>query len=83
MKRVQSACILQTLVFQQKEDCGLSHDQILSANRQELARYRQGMDRAHTRYQLVSEEEQPDGSIVVRVRKQYNDKADVREYFAN
>ena len=32
-------------------------------------------------YQIVSEEEQEDGSIVVRVRKQYNEKADVSEYF--
>ena len=39
------------------------------------------MDRTHTRYQIVSEEPQEDGSIIVRVRKQYNDKADVSEYF--
>lgn len=32
-------------------------------------------------YQIVSEEEQEDGSIVVRVRKQYNEKVDVSEYF--
>lgn len=81
MKRVKAACILQTLVFMQKEDCGLSVEQIRSMNRQELERYRQGMDRTRTRYQIVSEEAQADGSIVVRVRKQYNDKADVSEYF--
>ena len=39
------------------------------------------MDRTHTRYQIVSADEQEDGSIIVRVRKQYNDKADVSEYF--
>lgn len=31
--------------------------------------------------QITKEAEQPDGSILVRVRKQYNDKADVKEYF--
>lgn len=79
MKRVKAACILQTLVFQQKEDCGFSREQILHMNRQEVARYKQTLER--TRYCIDSEEEQGDGSILVRVRKQYNDKADVAEYF--
>ena len=81
MKRVKSACILQTLVFMQKEDCGLSKNSILETNRREFAHYKQTMDRTRTRYQIVSEEEQEDGSLIVRVRKQYNDKADVSEYF--
>ena len=81
MKRVKAACILQTLVFMQKEDCGFSREQILSMNRQEVSRYKNSLDRTHTRYQITSEDEQEDGSIIVRVRKQYNDKADVEEYF--
>ena len=81
MKRVKAACILQTLVFMQKEDCGLSKASILETNRKELEHYKQTMDRTRTRYQIVSEEEQEDGSIIVRVRKQYNDKAEVAEYF--
>ncbi len=81
MKRVKAACIQQTLVFMQKEDCGFSRDMILEMNRQELERYKRGMDRTQTRYQIVSSEEQEDGSIIVRVRKQYNDKAEVAEYF--
>ena len=81
MKRVKSACILQTLVFMQNEDCGLGKNYILETNRREFEHYKQTMDRTHTRYQIVSQEEQEDGSIIVRVRKQYNDKADVSEYF--
>ncbi len=81
MKRVKAACIQQTLVFAQKEDCGFAREQILSMNRQEVSRYKSCLERTHTRYQIVSEAEQEDGSIVVRVRKQYNDKADVAEYF--
>ena len=81
MKRVKAACILQTLVFMQKEDCGLSKASILETNRREVEHYKQTMDRTRTRYQIVSEEEQENGSIVVRVRKQYNEKADVSEYF--
>ena len=81
MKRVKAACILQTLVFMQKEDCGLSRTAILEANRREVAHYKQSLERTRTRYRIDSEEEQPDGSIIVRVRKQYNDKAEVAEYF--
>lgn len=81
MKRVKAACILQTLVFAQKEDCGLSRASILEANRRDLENYKRTMERTHTRYQITSADELEDGSILVRVRKQYNDKADVSEYF--
>ena len=81
MKRVKAACILQTLVFMQKEDCGLGKKSIAETNRREFEHYKQAMEKTHTRYQIISQEEQEDGSLVVRVRKQYNDKADVSEYF--
>lgn len=81
MKRVKAACILQTLVFAQKEDCGLSRASILEANRRDLENYKRTMECTHTRYQITSADELEDGSILVRVRKQYNDKADVSEYF--
>ena len=80
MKRVKAACILQTLVFMQKEDCGLSKNSIIETNRREFEHYKQTMEKTRTRYQIISQEEQEDGSLVVRVRKQYNDKADVSEY---
>ena len=70
MKRVKAACILQTLVFMQKEDCGLSQKSILETNRREFEHYKQTMDRTHTRYQIVSADEQEDGSIIVRWCKQ-------------
>lgn len=81
MKGVKAACILQTMVFMQKEDCGLSREAILEANRREVAHYRNTLERTHTRYQIVDQEEQADGSILLRVRKQYNDWAKVAEYF--
>lgn len=79
MKRVKAACILQTLVFSQKDDCGLTHEQQLKANHGEVNRYKATMDRSRIRYQITEETEQADGSVLVRVRKQYNDKADVSE----
>ena len=49
MKRVKAACILQTLLFMQKEDCGLSHEAILNLNRTEVNRYKQTLERTRTR----------------------------------
>ena len=81
MKRVKAACISQTLVFAQSPESGYSREQALKLNRTELERYRSELERAKIRYQLVDTAEQEDGAILVHVRKQYNDKADVSEYF--
>ena len=81
MKRVKAACILQTLVFMQKDEAGYSREQALMINHQEIEHYKAALERAKTRYQILDEEEQPDGSVVIHVRKQYNDKTDVSEYF--
>lgn len=81
MKRVKAACILQTLVFSQKEDAGFTREQALQMNREEVKRYKLSLERTRTRHQILDETEQEDGSIQLHVRKQYNDKADVSEYF--
>lgn len=81
MKRVKAACILQTLVFAQKDDCGMSREQQLKVNHDDVNRYKALMDKSRIRYQITEETDQADGSVIVRVRKQYNKKADVSEYF--
>lgn len=81
MKRVKAACILQTLVFSQKEENYYSKERALKINYDEIEHYKAMLDKARTRYQIVDEVEQEDGSIIVHVKKQYNDKADVGEYF--
>ena len=81
MKRVKAACILQTLVFAQKPEMGYSKDRALRINKEEIEHYKATLERAKTRYQIMDTVEQEDGSIVFQVRKQYNDKADVSEYF--
>lgn len=81
MKRVKAACIFQTLIFSQKDDCGSSIEQQLKLNRGKVEKYKISLERSHTRYQITDEKEQADGSILVKVRKQYNVKADVSEYF--
>ncbi len=81
MKRVKAGCIQQTLVFSQKPDAGLSKARARELNRAEYENYRATLEQSRTRYMIVDECEQDDGSLVVRVKKQYNDKADVSEYF--
>ncbi len=81
MKRVKAACILQTLVFAQKPEMGYSKERAIQINHEEIEHYKKSLERAKTRYNIVDETEQEDGSIVVHVKKQYNDKADVSEYF--
>ena len=81
MKRVKAACIFQTLIFSQKEDLGFSRERLLELNRDEVRCYKLSLERTGTRYQVTEEKELEDGSVLVKVRKQYNDKADVSEYF--
>ena len=81
MKRVKAACIYQTLVFSQKPEADYTREQALRLNRGEIAHYRQTMERTRTRYQITGETEEADGSVILHVRKQYNDKAEVNEYF--
>ncbi len=82
MKRLKAACIFQTLVFSQKSDFGYSRERAAKINREELEHYKATLDRTKTKYQITETAETEDGSIIVHVRKQYNDKADVSEYFA-
>jgi len=81
MKRIKSACILQTLVFSQKEENAFTPEQSLNLNRAEFDLYKDVLIRSRTRHQFTDVREQADGSILVHVRKQYNAKADVDEYF--
>lgn len=81
MKRVKAACILQTLVFLQKPETGFSRERMLKINQEEFEHYKATLERQKTRYQIDDVAEQEDGSLVVRVRKQYNDNTDVSEYF--
>lgn len=70
MKRVKAACITQTLHFQLKEDLG--HDYAVKCVQEEVARYKSQLDKSGTKYRILSEEAQADGSIIIEIKKQYN-----------
>lgn len=70
MKRVKAACICQTLHFQLKD--GAEHREAVTMVQGEVSHYKQQLERSHTRYKILEETVQPDGSIVLKVIKQYN-----------
>ena len=70
MKRIKSACLIQTVHFQLKDDLG--HDDAVRAVKQEYEHYKAMMNRNQTKYKIMSEATLPDGSIQIEIRKQYN-----------
>ena len=70
MKRVKAACICQTLHFMLKEN--FPHDYAAKMVQDEVAKYKTSLERNRTKYKIISEETQPDGSVIVKIIKQYN-----------
>ena len=70
MKRIMSACICQTLRFMQKDE--VDRDRAAKWNREEVEKYKKSLDRNRTQYKIIEETEESDGSIVIKVIKQYN-----------
>lgn len=70
MKRVKAACICQTLHFMLKDDLG--HDYAVKLVREEVEKYKAALDKNRTPYKIVSEETQSDGSVMIKIMKQYN-----------
>ncbi len=70
MKCVKAACICQTLHFMLKEDVG--HDYAVQLVKQEVEQYKKTLERNRTQYKIVDETEQSDGSMMLKVIKQYN-----------
>ena len=70
MKRVKAACICQTLHFMLKDDTPAEYAKKLV--QEDVAHYKQTLDRNRTQYRIVTEAEQSDGSVIIKVIKQYN-----------
>jgi hypothetical protein len=70
MKRIKAACICQTLHFMLKEDA--EHDWAVQQVQQEVEHYKKSLERNRTQYKIMEETAQPDGSIIMKVIKQYN-----------
>jgi hypothetical protein len=70
MKRIKAACICQTLHFMLKEDA--EHQWAVEQVQQEVEHYKRTMERNGTKYKILGETVQPDGSVILKVIKQYN-----------
>ena len=70
MKRVKAACICQTLHFMLKED--VEHSYAVKLVNEEVAIYKKKLDQNHTKYKILDETVQDDGSIIIKIVKQYN-----------
>lgn len=79
MKRVKAACICQTLHFMLKE--GAEHDWAVEQVAQEVAQYQKTLERNRTQYKIIGQTTEPDGSIIVKIIKQYNN-APVGDYLS-
>ena len=70
MKRVKAACICQTLHFMLKEDA--PHDLAIKQVEQEIELYIKTLERNRTQYKIVEQNVQSDGSVIMKIIKQYN-----------
>lgn len=68
MKRIKAACLEQTIHFQLKD--GIPSELAKQQVRQEYESYRAQMDRHKTQYKIIDEAEQPDGSLIIKIKKQ-------------
>lgn len=70
MKRIKSACICQTIHFMLKD--GISNEFNKRQVEEEVKTYKKTLERNRTLFKIVDEAVQDDGSVIVKVIKQYN-----------
>ncbi len=75
MKRIKHACLEQTLHFYVQDSTAIR------SAKDEFEIYKKGLERNKTAFKVLSEETQPDGSLIVKLKKQYN-SYDCGEYMA-
>lgn len=63
MRRITSACLLQTMKFDTSNDANPD---------QELKVYCNKLDSKKVKYVIDEQKKEDDGSIVIKIRKQYN-----------
>lgn len=70
MKRIKAACLEQTIHFQLKDGTPSETDR--QQVKREYAAYIAHLERNRTPYRIVDESEQPDGSLIVKIKRQNN-----------
>ena len=70
MKRIKAACITQTLIFSNHD--GETTEYAKKMIQKEYEKYKEQLDRSKTKYVILSERVNEDGSIIIEIKKQYN-----------
>ena len=70
MKRIKAACLEQTIHFQLKD--GISAELAKQQVLQEYESYKGQMDCHKIQYKVIEVAEQPDGSLIIKIKKQNN-----------
>lgn len=78
MKRIKAACLLQTVSFQPKDDYPSEFNRKMV--QKEYEAYKALMERRGTKYKILEENMQEDGSLIVKLKKQNNKQA-IGDYF--
>lgn len=72
MKRIKAACITQTIHFINKDITKSEYSK--RKVQEEITRYKHRLDRERTKYKILSEEVEEDGSVIMEIVKEYGYK---------
>jgi len=78
MKRIKAACITQIIHFINKDVT--NSDYAKKKVQEEIKRYKYRMDRDKTKYKVVSEEVQEDGSVIMEIVREYGNNKPTGHY---
>ena len=67
MKRIKAACITQTVCFSNHDGDTSEYEKMAIV--QEWERYKSQLDKSGTKYKILSEKTNEDGSIVIEIKK--------------
>ena len=70
MKRIKAACITQTVCFSNHDGDTSKYAKTMIC--QEYEKYKVQLDRSRTKYKILPEKMNEDGSIIIEIKKQYN-----------
>lgn len=63
MKRIASACLKQTICFDTSNEANPKED---------FKKFLVSLDKKRTKYKVVESQEAEDGSLIIKIKKQYN-----------
>ena len=78
MKRIKAACITQTIHFINKDANGSDYSK--RKVQDEIKRYKYRLDRERTKYKIISEEVQEDGSVIMEIVREYGNNQPTGHY---